>query len=444
MIREKIKDISLSILDSDSTSIIVESIYILLIISFVSAVWFESDAYRYAGTALSIIGLIHYFSSPRRPAFGIMAQICVAWACYVGLRMAYTLVFFPGLGSGTAEGIYLLPLLYCAVGYAFATFSIRPFLLAQVFVVVSCLVAAISLDVASLGSGQRAWSEFHNNPIHAAVGMGIIVLCVLPFACEAAQSKRWVLATVAIVTFVLGVTNVFGLQSKGVWLSLGAALPIQALIFHWSSQDRMTLYVAVGSVVGCIVLVGLLGEGMWSVAETTVRAIVKLALDIGTGGGVMDSVARAITDLDTPQSLRERLMLWASAVEIWSRAPWFGLGIGWLHHWQERAYEGTGFNILHNGYLEIAIRYGVTGLIFYFTLFIWAAICVWRACRRGVISQAALQSYIPLVVFFAITIVTNSNVRLAIGESFMWCAASFAFYCYFLMQRVGSDGRSGR
>jgi hypothetical protein len=38
-------------------------------------------------------------------------------------------------------------------------------------------------------------------------------------------------------------------------------------------------------------------------------------------------------------------------------------------------------------------------------------------------------------VFFAITILSNSNNRLALGESFMWFAAAFGFYCFYLRQQ---------
>lgn len=422
----------------------VDAFNILLMLVFVSAVWFESDAYRYAGVLLSLIGLTHYYLNPDKPSIGLMEQLCIAWACYVGLRLSYNFIFYRELGLGSAEGIYLLPMLYSTVGYAFLVFSTRPFLLASAFISVSCLTAVASLDLSALQTGYRAWSGFHQNPIHAAIGMGMIVLCMLPFAYEAMRhtrirvNNRWGLATMAIATFFLGIANIFGLQSKGVWLSLGVALPLQAMVVSGLSKDRLVLHLTLGCVIAGIASVTLLGDGIWTVAEGTFRATLSLTSDIGAGGGLMDSVARAINDPDTPTGFRERLMLWASAVEIWARAPLFGHGVGWLHFWQDRAYPQIDFNLLHNGYLEIAIRYGITGLVFYFAFFTWAARRVWQACRRGLISPAAVQSYVPLLVFFAMTITTNSNVRLAIGESFMWCAASFAFYCHFLMREVDS------
>ncbi|TKT83006.1 O-antigen ligase family protein [Aquamicrobium sp. LC103] len=419
-----------------------DTLYLLFALGLISAVWFESDTYRYAGLIFALVGLTHYYLKPDRPSIGLMAHICVAWAICVGLRIAYTFVFHREMGIGSSEGIYLLPILYSTLGYTFLVFIRRPFVLILAFACISFLVVAASFDASALQSGQRAWFGLHHNPIHAAVGTGMIVLCMLPFAHEVMRRKnlrpalRRGLAAMAIVTFLLGIVNVYGLQSKGVWLSLAVALPLQAILLIALSHSRAGLYVMLGCIVAAGILVALLGDGMQSVADDTFNATLRLAADIGNGGGFMESMARAIDDPSAPQGFRERLMLWASALEIVGRAPLFGNGVAWLHFWQDRAYPQTDFNLLHNGYLEIAIRYGIAGLVFYFALFVWAVRCVWRAYRRGLVPAAAVQCYISLLVFFAMTITNNSNVRLAIGESFMWCAASFAFYCHFLMQEV--------
>jgi len=57
-----------------------------------------------------------------------------------------------------------------------------------------------------------------------------------------------------------------------------------------------------------------------------------------------------------------------------------------------------------------------------------------RALRLGLISPEAFRFHVTALVFFAVTIVTNSNNRLAIGETYMIAAAAFGFYCLYLCQ----------
>ena len=59
------------------------------------------------------------------------------------------------------------------------------------------------------------------------------------------------------------------------------------------------------------------------------------------------------------------------------------------------------------------------------------------AVRAKLVAPAAWSCFISTLVFFAITILSNSNNRLAIGESFMWVAAAFGFYCFYLRQQKG-------
>jgi O-antigen ligase len=157
------------------------------------------------------------------------------------------------------------------------------------------------------------------------------------------------------------------------------------------------------------------------------------AADKGYFGAFLD----AVRDPATPLSVKERLMLWADALTIWASHPLFGYGSAWLEQWQSRLYKVGTYNELHNGYLEIAVRYGVAGLVFYAVLFAWAARQVFLAAKAGLIDVSAWRCYISTLVFFAVTILTNSNVRLAIGESYMWFAASIGFYCFYLLQRGG-------
>ena len=67
-----------------------------------------------------------------------------------------------------------------------------------------------------------------------------------------------------------------------------------------------------------------------------------------------------------------------------------------------------------------------------------------RAAQRRLIPTEAYRFHVVSIVFFFGTILTNSNNRLAIGETFMITAAAFGFYCFYLMQKQDYDGHKQR
>lgn len=419
----------------------------IAILLFTSAVWHESDAYRYAGLALFVAALVHYFRRSlwyyeERPFIGWAGIICLAWVACVAIRIAVSYIFFPEYGAGASEGIYLLPIFYSTFGFALLLYVRRPFVLATAFIAISALVLTFGVDY-SFVLQSRSASLLHNNSIHASVGAGLIALCCVPFGLHVARrpdlerATRLALALLAAVTFLLALTAVYTLQSKGVWLALAAALPLLAVLLFvkGGGGGRTARAVALACVLVAMAGVAANYEMMRRVGGPTLAASFALASDIIAGNGVINSLDKAITETATPASMRQRLMLWANALYIWRDNPVFGAGVAWLHEWQDRRYQHTSYTVIHNGYLEIAVRYGWSGLGFYAFLFFWSLRRVWQATRAGLIDATAFQCYAATAFFFAVTMLSNSNNRLAIGESFMWLGAGFGFYCYYLLQQ---------
>lgn len=416
---------------------------------FISAVWTEWDAYRYVACVCLIPAAIRYFrdefSRPDGIRGGYMGLLCLGWGIYVALRFVFDFMVYPEQGIGTSEGIYLFPFLYPLSGFALLAYIRRPWTAVSAFILISFVAVLFSADFAAIAEGRRASFILHDNPIHAAIANGIMVLCILSFASYLLRAQNLQLelrigyAFIAAAVFLVGLINIYALRSKGVWLSLAVALPVQLfLIVAIHGAARRVLILMAGIVfIAAVIGTFLAWDGIRVVAGDTARAAAQIISDMSGGAGLLESMDRAIQDSSTPANFRERLMLWASAILIWMKEPIFGQGVTWLYAWQTRAYPDTAFNLLHNGYLEIAIRYGIVGLAFYAALFIWAIRQVWRAKREGLIDPAALHAYLGVLLFFCMTILTNSNVRLALGESYMWFSAAFGFYCFYRLQRSG-------
>ena len=411
-----------------------------LVLVLVSAVWAESDAYRFAGAALILAALWRYYCTDiwnyrRFPEIGWMGHVCLLWGIYVLARFGVSLAVEPEKGIGSAEGIYLLPALYPTLGYAMSLFVRRPFILATAFMVISLL--ALSLGIDHTGADVRADALLQHNPIHASVAAGLICLCVVPYALhvlrrrDLARPLKFGLVVFSAIVFVFSGLAIYGLWSKGVWLAMIVALPVLLLTLMAAGGHHgksLAMATAIVAVVGVILNYDTVARVAGGTIETTSLLISELL----HGRPGLQALDVLINDPTTPMSEKERLILWYDALHLWGEYPVFGPGVSWLTLWWQQPYAAP-YNLIHNGYLEIAVRYGWTGLAFYALLFGWSLVTVYRAAHARIIDVAAAQAYIATMVFFAVTLVSNSNNRLAIGESYMWFASGFAFYCHFLL-----------
>ncbi|HEV7416882.1 MAG TPA: O-antigen ligase family protein [Tianweitania sediminis] len=159
-------------------------------------------------------------------------------------------------------------------------------------------------------------------------------------------------------------------------------------------------------------------------------------LDAVAVDGDFRSVHEAIASGAVPFSFGERLMLWMNALEVVALHPVFGAGIGWEEGWNASRYASSPYKLMHNGYAEILVRYGISGLVFFLVLYGAFALHVVRAARQRLIPAGAAKTWMFTLLFFALTLLTNSNNRLAIGESFILISAGFAFCCFYLQQHA--------
>tara|TARA_R110002020_G_scaffold367683_3_gene579551 strand:+ start:12039 stop:14138 length:2100 start_codon:yes stop_codon:yes gene_type:complete len=423
----------------------------LAVLLMLSVLWTESDAYRFAGIGLLISGLWVYFTRDLwrydKPLIGLAGIACIGWASYVALRFGYTVLVHPQAGTGSAEGIYLFPLFYSTVGFAIWLFCLRPFQLVLAFMLGSLCFLGIFTDYSGIAS-DMAITLAHNNTIHASVASGMILICAVAFSVHIVNTagrkaaEKGLLVALGAGVILLALINIMTLNSKGVWLAMTIAMPTLLSGLFLGRTGRT------GPRIAAIIFVLLLGgvvatlfsDRLITVAGPTVTAGQSLLKDIAAGTGIIGSMENAIASPDIPTSVRERLELWLAALTIWSSSPILGAGVGWLSEWEKLAQAGQlKYNLLHNGFLELGVRYGILGLMFYGSLFGWAVRKVFFAARHALIAPEAAHCYLAVLVFFLVTNLTNSNIRLAIGESSMWLLVSFAFYCSYRLQEKGIE-----
>lgn len=414
----------------------------LVVLAFVSPVLWEAHTYRYAGTILFAAGLVRWLGKDLwtygKPLIGGVGYLCFGWAIYVFARLA--IVYITTGQLGTAEGIYLFPALYATTGFALLAYIKRPAAVVAWFMVASLVFLAVGTGYAAILQGGTPGPGLFNNTIHAAIAAGFIFLCAVQFAIYTSQRldlktrDRVLFWLLSAAVLVFAVVNIVALRSKGVWFALAVAL-LLLVVLTFMRGNRHHFLVGIGVLV--LITVGVfLSHGILSSTAGDTVAFIRASISDAAANGVGNTLHHAIQSELTPTSAKERLMLWSNALDIWKRHSIFGASSAWLTEWQDRAYRGEIYNVLHNGYLEIAVRFGIAGLAFYAFLFAWLARQVQQAARTKLIEPTAWHCYVSTLVFFAITLLSNSNNRLSIGEGYMWFAAAFGFYCFYLRQHA--------
>lgn len=395
-----------------------------------SSVIVESDAYRYICVIFIMFALTREVPLVRSISRDWLALMCYGWALYAFSR------FVMGVAvdgeKGASEWLYIFPLLFPLLGAALYATRRHIFTAATILLIASLGALLLTLDYHSTADGLRAAPLFHHNPIHAAIGCCMILISaifwlVFGFENGTFSRRKWSCAPFGIAVIILSLIGVLGSQSKGAWLALCATLVFMILLafFHYAGRNRL-YFILLVSVLALIVTT-LVATYVREIAGTTVSAGSHLSSQAVTGQNVMGAMQHAINDPATPVAMKERLMLWFNSLELIGAKPWFGWGNLWLREWRKTTYSDVGYTLMHNGYLEVMVRHGLFGLLFLAT---FIAASMWRirqACRSGVIAPS-LGAYLYCISFFFFcTILTNSNNRLALGESFMCLAAAAVF-----------------
>ena len=387
-----------------------------------SAMVVESDAYRYVTIIFALVAVIKLRPDVRRVSREWLAILCYTWAAYVVVRFSYGVLVYGE--NGTSEWLYLFPVFFPLVGVALFASREYIYTAATWLIVLSLIALLLTLDFETLRSGERAAPLFHNNPIHAGVGSGMIFLSSVFWLLYSGETGRlqgptkWPILAVGLVTAALSLVGIVGAHSKGVWLALAATFVFLGILclFHYAGRWKIPLLAAL--VVTSLTAVTLAYPYVEKVAGATIRSSMHLIEDALSSAAPLQAMQRSIDTPSTPSSMRERLKLLSNAIEVSQEAPWIGWGNLWLREWKQATYSDVPHIIIHNGYLEIIVRHGAMGIIVFLIFSFTAAKRVDDAHRRAAISSSLAGFIYSISFYFFWTIATNSNNRLALGESF--------------------------
>ncbi len=426
-----------------------EWLVVLLWVVTASATLIENDAYRYSGVLLFAYGLYRYLAMAERPAVGLPAWLCVGWGSYALGRFLLQYLLGAGHPEGDGELMYAMPLAFPSLGFAmFIGWQQMQKVIATYFGV-ALATLLLTTRYRAIMAGETVRPLIQHNQIHGAVCCGVILIsaCFWFIHCRkcptVSRQLRTYASIVAPLVAMLCIFCIYGAKSKGVWLALGFSGPLLLLsIVGWFRSKAGLAFI------GCFVL--LLAAGgyfVWGNLEKTAgptfMATTGLYQDIAAGEPIGKAVAARIDDATTPRAMDERLQLWSNAWELVASAPLFGLGNAWEPRWHKTHYTSVDYNAMHNGYLEILVRYGAVGSVFLAFMAVVMLLQVQRAAKLDLVPQAAFHGYLLVQIFFAITLLSNSNNRLAIGETIIMLSFTFALACNLRIRASASEAREG-
>ncbi|KQV84059.1 O-antigen ligase family protein [Rhizobium sp. Root1220] len=403
----------------------------LLWLTMLSVTLIESDAYRYA----TIILIVSVFLFSANPLGAVsrdwLALLCMGWGGVALSRFVFDLATTGERGA--SEWLYAFPLFFPFMGIALnMSWRVASTVLLGFFSV-ALLLLLVSTPFSIVASGERITPLFHHNSIHGAAGCGFIFIGAYYWALhqwEVGRSARFkaIALSIAIAVICLALLNIFGSKSKGVWFALMPALALMAMATLYLRRKGLQVAVVSGLVLlgGAIYLVR---DNIERFGAATFDSVIGLIGRVDGGAQAAVVAREAISSASTPLSLNERLQLWSNALDVIAVAPIFGSGNAWLTIWRSTSYASVPYTLLHNGYLEILVRYGFFGLIVFGTI---VAVSIWRvhrAAAAGIVSRSAFCCYLTFAVYFGFTILSNSNNRLALGESFALLFAAVCFAC---------------
>lgn len=409
-----------------------------------SATLVESYAYRYAGAVLALIALYQYMKTAPHLPMDWRGWLCVAWGVYALGRFLIEFYLLPDHPAGDRELLFGIPLAFPLIAFIFFLCWQDMERIVAVYFGIALLTIATTTHYQLIFAGETVRPLIQHNQIHGAVCCGIILIAatcwMLHYRTTPNADKTLKLLSTLITPplIILCLIGIYGAKSKGVWLALGLTSPAIAFVILRDLRPRMGMLIIAGVAVILAFGVYAVRGNLERTAGQTVASTFFMLEDVKTGKTLDAAVSETIDDHSTPLSMDERLQLWANAWEVFSTAPIFGWGNEWIVRWRHSHYTGVNYTLTHNGYLEVLVRYGLAGAAFLSVMLFVFCRSVYQAASAAIIPRAALHAYFLILLFFAFTLLSNSNNRLAIGESLAILSAAVALACQLKLRSASS------
>lgn len=276
----------------------------------------------------------------------------------------------------------------------------------------------------SQGIPEKIGFGLYYNPFSMFCGLVMAWWLVVAFNLQPAHRRRPLILLVVALAFSLPLLGWLYALSRGGMLAFLVALVFILYLQvrqHRETRDRARTPILLTVIVIVAGLVFLGGPMMERFSKE--RAVLDRFLEKGAEEFVPERVS----------SIGTRFVIWREGIELWMQKPIFGQGPGSTKHFldelraQYRIDKPTDFE---STYLELLVRIGLAGSLFYLAHF-WLCMSSYRSGVRGNLYSVETAQFLPAAaIIFGIAIFFREGLLDPRGRNF----ASFVLAGLYLYQ----------
>ena len=264
-------------------------------------------------------------------------------------------------------------------------------------------------------SGNGPFLDYSHHIFSTDKNFAAVVICagfigLLLFAIHHAiyaKTQQSKLSNIGILLlFVFIVMAWSSVKSRASWISLGVSIIMLFfffLIFSYKQKVPRNAFIIF------LILIG--GIGIFVATIYGKTFIMYLVQERETWQAILN----ADWDKMPKTSIGFRIYMWRLALNLWLQHPFFGWGTSVAHLLASNEMEPAirGFNNFHNAYLEILVRTGLVGGLFFLT----AAILVFRSAYQAYkIQKMSVFLFIYLLEVLILFLLNNLSVSFLFAQ----------------------------
>lgn len=274
-------------------------------------------------------------------------------------------------------------------------------------------------DIIAALEGAR--TGFGRNPIRISATYAVVLIGMIAFFKRLVMSNgfSWWRFSLWSVLFLVFMFLFLSGRSRGPMLAFALVVSGLVIFMAWHYRKAVFQVLAVSKwylISFIVVFVFILASAVVMYKPVAEEMVDKTVRESAAIAAFLDGRYAEIPDT----SVGYRLQFTVAAFKWGSERPLFG----WAYRGGEIAidkeriahdHDGRHFNQLHNGYLELWLRYGLAGVLLFVFLITWLFLVAVRGLRSGNLDQDYLIFFIAFLGFYFIVNAFDSFIFIRDG-----------------------------
>ena len=264
----------------------------------------------------------------------------------------------------------------------------------------------------------------------SASAMGLVLLAARVWSVSGATWRKLLAVTLWCMLLMFSIQGIIMAQSRSVWLSVSLLTFILLLLnlHYWRRMGWFKTTMLVLGVAGLLLLLGYANQ-------STIKK--RLATEIDTTIQLLSGNFGEIRAVDAEghvKSMGVRYHMLMFGIDHWKKNPWFGLGPGISEPLIKKQWVASKtYNHLHNSYLEMLLRLGISGTVLTFVMLAMIFYGGWLAYRERRIDRDLFLFLMAALTLLLLSSITEFRM-LHTDWRYYWFLVGGALYSFSLFK----------